>query len=131
MPKPDIGASGEYRFAAECLHKGMLPCWPSSDGCAYDMVIDTGKHLYRVQVKGTKKTASTINFVFKMRTRAKVRPYTKKDVDFVVLFVFAVEAFYIIPIADVRLTFNVKPNDPYCKNLKYRNAWHLLTAGKP
>lgn len=122
----DVGACAEYRFASECLHRGFVPLWPSNDSMPYDMVVDTGEKRLRIQVKGTEKDTSTIVFACHMRDKNTVRAYNKADVDFVVLYVFSKNVWYIFPIANVKGNISVTPEDPWCKNLKYKNAWHLL-----
>ncbi len=122
----DVGAAAEYRFASACLYQGWTPCWPSTDSAAYDMVIDTGKKLLRIQVKGTDKDEGTLHFSVKMRDHGKTRAYDKKDIDFLALYSFKSGDWYIIPASAVKLSLTVKPRDIWCKNLRYKNAWHLL-----
>lgn len=124
--KPDVGATAEYLFASECLSRGLLPNWPSADSAAYDMVVDTGKKLQRIQVKGTEKSTEVVEFVFSMKDHGKTRHYTKKDVDFIVLYLFANAVWYILPIEKAKRTIRIRPNDIWCKCREFRNAWHLI-----
>lgn len=123
----DVGASAEYFFAAELLSRGIIPCWPSTESMPYDMIIDTGRNRYRVQVKGTKNISSIVDIGLTARKGKETRAYTQKDVDFIVVYLFHYKTWYIFPIKDVGRAPRLKPGDPWCKNLKFRDAWHLLT----
>ncbi len=122
----DIGAAAEYLFASECLYRGYVPNWPSTETMPYDMIIDTGPARLRVQVKGTDLYTETINFRLKMRDKSRVRSYSAKDVDFVVLYLFRASTWYILPIDKVKTGIQVSPANLWCKSREFKNAWHLL-----
>ena len=47
-----IGKAGEYLACADLVMKGLV-AFPSEQGLPYDVLVDTGKRLLRVQVKTT------------------------------------------------------------------------------
>ena len=47
-----IGKAGEYLVCADAIMKGLI-AFPSEQGLPYDVLIDNGKRLLRVQVKTT------------------------------------------------------------------------------
>jgi hypothetical protein len=47
-----IGKAGEYLVCADLILKGFIS-FPSEQGLPYDVLLDTGKKLFRVQVKTT------------------------------------------------------------------------------
>ena len=47
-----IGKAGEYLVCADLIMKGLV-AFPSEQGLPYDVLVDTGKRLLRVQVKST------------------------------------------------------------------------------
>lgn len=49
-----IGKAGEYIVCADLIIKGFV-AYPSEQGLPYDVVLDTGKKLLKVQVKTTEK----------------------------------------------------------------------------
>lgn len=51
MKPTDKGAIGEAEARAEFTRRGWIVCDPNRDDSPYDMVVDTGDNLYRVQVK--------------------------------------------------------------------------------
>jgi hypothetical protein len=123
----DIGAVGEHRFAAEVLARGSLANWPSSQMHPYDLLVDTGKHCYRVQVKSSEKKSDKIAFQFRMISGRGRRRYTKNDADFIVLYLIHFETYYIFPVEAVGTGVTVSPANSKCKYAKYANAWHLLS----
>jgi len=48
----DFGRETEARFVMDAQAKGFLVSVPFSSAPGYDAIVDTGKRLYRVQVKG-------------------------------------------------------------------------------
>lgn len=130
MPKPDIGAASEYAFAAEMLARGYVPAWPSVETQPYDMVVDTGKNLWKVQVKGsnktTYKTKGFIDFHFRKRVGKRTRTYNKKDIDFIVFHIHGTQHWYLFPVEEVLVWVRLHPNDDECKYNKYLDAWALL-----
>lgn len=122
----DGGKVAEYILAAELLDRGIIPCWPSSQMVPYDLIADTGKHKHKLQVKGTREKTNKVRFQFRMKSSKLRRRYTKKDTDFIVLYVFSSWTWYVIPVAAAKLQMTFKPFDAKCKNSKYKEAWHLL-----
>lgn len=126
----DKGAQAEYLFASECLGRGLVPNWPSTEGKPYDMILDTGPSAYKVQVKGSVREGTKFQVMFLSRTGSKKRRYTKSEVDFIALYLFKYAAWYIFPIDDVETGVTIKPTDPFCKQNIYKDAWHLITGKK-
>lgn len=124
--KVDVGASAEYLFASECLSKGLIPSWPSTEAMPYDMIIDTGIRRLRVQIKGTIKSTGIVDIQLMMRRGPVHRRYTKKDIDFVAVHLFESDLWYIFPVAKVGASVRLRPDDVWCKNRQFRNAWHLI-----
>lgn len=122
----DPGKVAEYRFAAEMLERGLIPCWPSTAHKPYDLLCDTSNGPIRIQVKGTEQQGRSISVKFKMKQGKRERRYTKKDVDFIVLHVVSFDAWYILPVEEVGIGITVKPGVPDCCYTKYLSAWHLL-----
>lgn len=49
-----IGKAGEYLVCADLIIKGLV-AFPSEQGLPYDVLLDTGKRLLKIQVKTTEK----------------------------------------------------------------------------
>lgn len=126
--KIDIGAAAEHMFAAELLKRGIMVSWPSSQTIPYDLVAELPERMARIQVKGTQKQGSVINFQAMKEgpKRSKVR-YSQTDFDFIVVHIFAHGLWYVIPVQDFNMTtLSIKPGNPKCRWHKYIEAWHLL-----
>lgn len=72
-----LGKAGEYLVCADLILKGFV-AYPSEQGLPYDVVLDTGKKLIRVQVKTTEKTRAipqrnkrTEAYIFNIKRRGK------------------------------------------------------------
>ena len=46
-----IGVAGEQFFIARALEEGLNLSLPIGDNLPYDVLVDSGKHIHRVQVK--------------------------------------------------------------------------------
>jgi hypothetical protein len=123
----DTGAVAEHLFAAAAMTHGSMVSWPSSQMHPYDLIVDTRKNIYRVQVKGTENKTDKVRFNFRMKSgRGIRRQYLKSDTDFIVLYLFHYDTWYVFPVEDVRTFVTIHPGDPKCKYAKYANAWHLI-----
>ena len=95
----------EMQCAVAFMQHGFKVCFPYGEDCKYDMIVDTGKHLYRVQCK----TASALpdkedGFKFKTRSivitthGAKASGYTEEEID---VFATMYEGqCYVVPVQD-------------------------------
>src|ERR1044072_7282724 len=106
------------------MARGGMSNWPSSQMHPYDLIVDTGKHRYRVQVKGSEIKRDKVSFQFRMKSgRGSRRQYSKADTDFVVLYLFHHDIWYVFPVDEVRTGVTVQPGSPKCKYKKYADAW--------
>lgn len=128
--KIDRGAAAEYRFASECLGRGLVPNWPSVEGKPYDMILDTDTGRHKVQVKSTTKTGPSLDYQFLTKQSKTRRRYSKEEVDFIVLYLEYLDCWYIFPIDDVETAVRLKPGHPQCRWRIYLDAWHLITGKK-
>jgi hypothetical protein len=96
----------------------------------YDFIVESGKNLWRVQVK-------TVGFMMRGLYRLHLynctnggHAYTESEIDFVAVYIIPEETWYILPVREVleRQLMFFRPQgyprpDPYAY---YREAWHLL-----
>ena len=84
-----IGKAGEYLVCADLIMKGFI-AFPSEQGLPYDVLLDTGEKLLKVQVKTTEKARlvqqrnnPTPAYVFSIKragSNGKTR-YDEKEID--------------------------------------------------
>lgn len=89
----EVGRAGEHLVMADLLLNGWV-AYPTSQGVPYDIAVDIGGRVIRVQVKSTKKpkTAASLNrhsslYVFHTRRAGKGgrRRYSTEDFDVLAL----------------------------------------------
>ncbi len=51
LPAKTIGTAGEQFFAYRALEQGLHVAQPLGDNLPYDLLVDTGKNIHRIQVK--------------------------------------------------------------------------------
>jgi len=135
MPLPHSKVRGELAevlFLAKVTSLGLRACKPWGESAPYDFVLHTGFGLLRVQVKsagalyrGCYRIAPTLG--------KRKRPYTARDIDFLVAYIAPENLWYILPVAFLRRrqTIWFCPADPLRQPEvePFREAWPLL--GRP
>ena len=84
-----IGKAGEYLVCADLIMKGFI-AFPSEQGLPYDVLLDNGKKLLKVQVKTTEKyrtipqrKTDTKAYIFNIKRAGKngKTRYSKNEID--------------------------------------------------
>jgi PD-(D/E)XK endonuclease len=125
------GEIGEAMFLAKAARMGFGIATPWGDSLKYDMVIDTGKRLFRVQVKSAHKVSASKGGGYHLRACShNRRAYRAKDIDLLVGYVLPLDAWYLFPprafvrMKSMRL-FPV-PGKKKSKFEAYREAWECF-----
>jgi PD-(D/E)XK endonuclease len=135
------GELSEIAFALKATELGFRVYEPIGDSQRYDFIIDTGQHLWRIQVKSTAgglghdadNGCCIINAYWASKGHV---PYTADQIDFLVAHIISLGVWYIIPIEAFtpRTALPLYPG-PDSKTVgryeKYREAWSLLTNPQP
>jgi len=97
------GALTEQKCILKCIELGYTVSKPIFDNARYDLIVDTGNKLLKVQVKTSRWTTDEHDaFTFNCKSTHsisngnKIMPYTKDEID-----VFMTEkdnVFYLIPV---------------------------------
>jgi hypothetical protein len=124
-----MGEAVEAAFLAKVCGLRIPVCKPWGDSERYDFVVDWGKGLWRVQVKGGSYYERS---KYQVGTGGKGKPFTKDDMDFVVVFIVPEDLWYVVPIEAAEglaaLWFN--PRSTRARFEKYREAWCLLDCSR-
>lgn len=97
MESNSLGCFAEYLFCAECTKRGFTVSMPILDSSPYDCILDTGKNLYKIQIKSSAKTPrGNENSVNIPLNNAKSK-YTKKNVDYFAVYSAFYEGFFLFP----------------------------------
>jgi NAD-dependent dihydropyrimidine dehydrogenase PreA subunit len=118
-----LGEAAEAAFLAKAtsLGFGVAKTWGESE--RYDFIVNSGKKLWRVQVKSTRDSDGSRYIV---RTRGFRRPYTAEEIDFIVAYIVPENLWYVIPIslAALRGQMYVSPGGSrHFRHEKFREAW--------
>ena len=120
-----MGEAVEAAFLAKVCKLRIPVCKPWGDSERYDFVVDWGKGFWRVQVKGGTYCERS---KYQAGAGGKGKPFTKEDMDFVVVHIVPKDVWYVVPIEMaeglVKLWFN--PGSTRARFEKYREAWCLL-----
>jgi hypothetical protein len=86
---------------AAYVKTGCTVSVPFGNGCAYDLVVDTGLHLYKVQVKTGWKRKGCL--IYKGQRKVKdstyngTRSYRADEVDFFAIYFPPTGSVYVVP----------------------------------
>ncbi|HXM19680.1 MAG TPA: group I intron-associated PD-(D/E)XK endonuclease [Terriglobales bacterium] len=132
------GELSEIAFALKAVKLGFRIFQPIGDSRRYDFILDSGQHLWRIQVKSTGgvigRQANDRGYIINAYWASKGHvPYTADQIDFLVAHVISHDAWYIIPVeAFVPRTCLPLYPAPDSKHVgryeKYREAWSLLKS---
>ncbi len=128
MARRDPHRNGELAEAA-FIHKaialGYLVSKPFGPDARYDFILDSGSHLYRVQVRGVRADGGS---GFQVSCHfSKGRPLTPVHIDLLAAYVLADDSWYIIPTAAFApaAMIDLRPGGRG-RFESYREARHLL-----
>lgn len=95
------GCFAEYEFATRCLKKGFSPSFPLLDSSPYDLIIDDGNRLFKIQVKYTSvKRKDGNQYTVTISPKNAKGKYEVTDVDYYAIYVKQFDGFFVIPNRD-------------------------------
>lgn len=112
---------------AKAAGMGMLVSKPLGDSCRYDVLVEAGGRIVRVQVKSTVYRRREGEYILNVMGPGRKR-YKEGTVDFFAVYLIPEDEWYIIPYKAVgkKLTLHFRPEGGRQKYRRYREAWHLL-----
>jgi PD-(D/E)XK endonuclease len=121
------GEWAELCFMARARGEGMAVLKPYGDSRPYDVAVEDGRKILRVQVKSTIYCRRGGEYSLSV-TGQKRKRYPKGSVDFFAVFVIPLDEWYIIPYKAMgrRLTLHFTPGSKRSKWTPYLEAWDLL-----
>jgi hypothetical protein len=111
-----IGKAGEYLVCADLVMKGFV-AYPSEQGLPYDVVLDTGKKIIRVQVKTCEKPrimpqrakdTLVYQFAIKMHGKHRNKMYGDDEVDIFALATLDTRSVGYVKGKDMKSTTNFR-----------------------
>lgn len=131
------GELAEIIFTLKAATMGLAVSKPLGDSLPYDVVIESGHRMLRIQVKSSfssNRAAYCIALAPHLKTGYHV--YTPEEIDFLVAYVVCHDSWYIIP-ANALGTYQSVRLYPAGSKRKagrfeeFREAWHLITGVEP
>jgi len=129
---------GEYvelRFMVQAMLHGFQVSRPWGDSSSYDVGLESGSRILRVQVKSTaNRTGVGYCCSFRPNIRRK-KKYSVEQIEFFAAYVIPQDAWYLIPSSvllelprqqGVRLCPMGPHRKPYYQFECYREAWELM-----
>ena len=133
----DRGDLAEMQFMAAAASRGFAVSKPYGDNEKYDLILDVGRRMWRVQVKSSAAMHHRGYAVrASWRTSYRQISYKPSQVDFMAVTIVGEGIWYVIPVRALagRLTINLYPFGSRRGSRngfeKYREAWHLLGRAK-
>lgn len=114
-----IGKAGEYLVCADLILTGFI-AFPSEQGLPYDVLLDTGKKIIRVQVKTTsrlrtvpQRKSDSKMYIFNIKRHGKNNSilYTNHEVDIFALVCLDTRKVGYIKNKDMPTTINIRADE--------------------
>lgn len=125
-----IGDESELKFMVAALQHGLGVAKPYSGSIPYDVIIDNGRTLHRVQIKATSREDGTKRAGrYSLTVRFGTNGYSLKQTDFIAAHIQPIDVWYIIPVEELGpiKKISLRPQaDNITRFAKYEEAWHLL-----
>lgn len=111
-----LGKAGEYLVCADLITKGFI-AFPSEQGLSYDVVLDTGKKLIKIQVKTTlqprkvpQRNKVTQCYIFSVKRKGKgnKKRYEDEEVDVFALVALDSKTIAYLKNKDLKTTMNFR-----------------------
>jgi hypothetical protein len=124
------GEWAELCFMTKAAGMGLRVVRPFGDSSSYDVGVECGNRILRVQVKSTiYQRPGRNSYALHLHTN-NAQPYAKGTVDFFAIYLIPLDAWYILPfeMTGKSTSLHFTPGGRCEKHKKYREAWDLLKA---
>jgi hypothetical protein len=121
------GEWAELCFMTRAAGFGMGVMKPFGDSRKYDVAVEAGRKLWRVQVRSTIYRRRGREYSLNMMGPGRKR-FAPGSVDFFAVYLIPEDQWYIIPYEAMgkKMTLHITPGSKRNKYAKYLEAWELL-----
>jgi hypothetical protein len=123
----------ELLFMANAARRGLKVARPHGDSARYDVIVEGGGKLLRVQVKSTLFNRNgcyeCLCFWSRVGKKRESQAYSEEQIDLVAAYVVPEDAWFLIPAKDLKTKTLYLPPRERAKSSrygKYLEAWELL-----
>jgi PD-(D/E)XK endonuclease len=121
-------AEAAFLHKASKLGFGVSKPWGDSD--PYELIVDSGKRLWKVQVKSAYRAGEYGGYTFHAYGNEKDRAYSLKDIDMLVAYIVPEDLWYVLPVSLFRRVKGMKlfPSSRRrrSKYEAYREGWEVM-----
>lgn len=129
LTKKRRGEMAEAAFLHKASTLGFSVSKPWGDSDPYDLIVDSGSGLSRVQVKSAARSNKYGGFMICAHGSRRKKSYSLKEIDALVAYIVPEDLWYVLPVGLFRkvksLRLYPKSGSPSKYNL-YREEWQLL-----
>ncbi len=122
-----LGEEAEAAFLHKATGLGLSVARPWGDSERYDLIVRSGRRLWRVQVKSTRYVGERR---FSITARGCTAAYTEDEIDFLAAYIVPLDLWYVIPVKAFApskcLRFYPESKGSLGRYEKYREAWWLM-----
>lgn len=124
----NAGLLYEVKAKLLLLEKGFSVSEPMCASSKYDLIVDNGERLFKVQVKKTSRKNSKTSYRCRLHSTSgnKVKKYKKNEVDMFVIYIEPLDIWYVVPFDDVEGKHEITVNPDLPLYEAYSNAWLLF-----
>ncbi len=129
LTRKQRGEMAEAAFLAVAATLGLRVSKPWGESSRYDLIVDTGKKLLRVQVKSAHRAGEYGGYTFHAHGNSS-RVYGADEIDVLAAYVVPVGAWYLFPVEEFRkykaMKLFPKSRRRRSKFEKFREAWWMM-----
>ena len=129
LTRKQRGEMAEAAFLAKAAGLGLRVSKPWGESSRYDLIVDNGRKLLRVQVKSAHRADEYGGYTFHAHGNTTCA-YRASEIDLLVAYVVPVEAWYLFPVGEFRKYRSMKlfpvSTRRRSKFEKFREAWWMV-----
>ena len=136
LPPKRRGELSELDFLRKAMGMGMIVSKPWGDSYRYDFVCDTGRRLWRAQVRSTENRFGARGYAVhaSVYVGRKIVGLTAKDIDVLIGYIVSRDIWYVVPVRAFvprkNLWFYPDGSKKGAMFEKFREAWWLMMGKK-
>ena len=129
LTRKQRGEMAEAAFLAKAAGLGFRVSKPWGESSRYDLIVDNGQKLLRVQVKSAHRAGEYGGYTFHAHGNTAC-VYRSSEIDLLAAYVVPVEAWYLFPVEEFRKYKSMKlfPSSRRRRSKfeKFREAWWMV-----
>jgi Holliday junction resolvase-like predicted endonuclease len=129
LTRKQRGEMAEAAFLAKAAGLRFRVSKPWGESSRYDLIVDNGRRLLRVQVKSAHRAGEHGGYTFHAHGNT-ARAYRASEIDLLVAYVVPVEAWYLFPVEEFRKYKSMKlfPSSRRRRSKfeRFREAWWIV-----